>query len=195
MASKMALKSSPGEDPLMLSLGVQGLHWRYQKADGVTDLNEVSAKVEVGFDTGVWLPYACTMTFNGVGYQEAAEFNASIEREIDSKVLHDAGDIPYSRTGDPKVHYEGNPKVAMDVMLPLKNRNIIELLADDTEFEASWVYARGTYEELTVCMQGCHLNGPLMDEWPEEGAIPQNADCIARKMYIQVKDFVPYYVA
>ena len=193
MANKLSISSSPGNEPIRASIGVQGLGWRYKTAAGV-DLATVSAKAEVGFDKGTYLPSACTIKVDDVQYAEAGEFSADMEWNLETPVFHNDGARPYYKAGDPTTHILGSVSCALNVTIPITNRNLLTLLADGAEFDASWEYERaGTGDTLKIEMLDCVLKGPLL-EIPEEGAIPQTVDALATKMKITVNDFIPYYI-
>ena len=194
VAGKFGFRSSPGNEPLSIEMDLKGLHWRYQTL-AAADLNDVSAKAEVGFDAGPYLPSLCTTTINGVVYNEDADFSCDISRNVQTERFHHSGDIPYNLKGDPICHYFGAVDFSAELNIPLKNRNFITLLRSAGEFDVTRVYTRaGTGDQLTITLEDCSIKGPLMPEIPEDGMIMQKLDLNVEMVSIEVKDSIPYYV-
>lgn len=191
---KFGIRSSPGTEPMSVEMDIKGLHWRFQTAGGV-DLSSVSAKTEVGFDKGAYLPMACTGTINSVNYPEDMDFSLDMSRMVEPTQFHTTGDIPYYVKGDPISHYYGAVDISAELSLPLKNRNFLTLIRAGTEFGLERTYKRtGTGDQMKITLTGCSIKGPIMDSIPEEGMIPQKLALNVETATIEIKDLIPYYV-
>ena len=193
IVESLEFTSAPGDEPLKISIGVKGLASRHQTIAGA-DVIAGGSKVELGFDKGSYIPTTAYASVDGIKYRTAEAASISVNRNIDTVPVHNQGDKPYYKNGDPWEHWAGVVDTKFNVMIPLQNKNLYNHVINGDSVDCVIVYTRpGVDDELSVTAKSVTFNTNGL-EIPEEGKYPQNMEGQALYCTIQVKDFIPYYV-